>query len=77
MPEERLRFISSEPVIALALKQRKSTILPEPIYQWAVGWVEDVGRTLRSREAMVGAIAGQIYGLVFRAIISALTGGGL
>jgi len=61
--EERreLRFISPEPKLALLMREWKPLVIPQALYDWAVGWVEDVGRTMRSREYMVGAVASTAY----------------
>lgn len=63
---ERVRFINEEPTLALFLSSRKPIILPKLIYDWAVGWVYDIGTTLRSRDMMVSFLVSNLYNRAFQ-----------
>lgn len=56
IPEE-LKFISPSPKLALALSKRERTLLPKPLYDYLVDWVEEVGTLMRTKEYMVGFVA--------------------
>ena len=56
-----LRFIREEPILANTLRKIDLKILPTDIREWALKWVEDVGRAMRSREMMVGFVASALY----------------
>jgi len=54
---EQIRFISPEPKLALILAKREKTILSKELYDYAVGWIADVGTIMRSREYMASMLA--------------------
>jgi len=64
------RFISEEPRLAYVMKAVDLGLLPKDVKEWAVSWVEDVGRVVRSREMMVGFVASVIY---YAGIVSVLS----
>lgn len=70
--EERgkLRFLREEPVLALVLRKIDFKILPASLRTWALDWVEDVGRVMRSREMMVGTVASLAYYFIALGLIS-------
>jgi hypothetical protein len=65
-----LRFIREEPVLANTLRKIDLKILPTDIREWGLKWVEDVGRTMRSREMMVGFVASSLYYVVLMCLVS-------
>jgi hypothetical protein len=65
-----LRFIREEPVLANTLRKIDFKILPTDIREWGLKWVEDVGRTMRSREMMVGFVASSLYYVVLMCLVS-------
>jgi len=56
-----IRFISEKPVLAEILEAVNLGFLPKDVREWAIGWIRDVGATVRSREMMVGFTASIIY----------------
>lgn len=58
--ERKLRFISPDPELAVALSKRKPLVIPQPLYEYFISWCEDVGALMRSREYMVGTVASMI-----------------
>jgi len=72
MSEERprLRFVSEEPKLAYALRKLDFKLLPVNVREWALGWVEDVGRAMRSREMMVGVLASAAYYVLLMGLLS-------
>ena len=61
----KLRLLREEPVVALRLRERRPAIIPEDLYDWAIDWVSDIGKIMRSRSYMAGSLALYIsYGLV-------------
>jgi len=65
-----VRFISSEPRLAQVLEAVDFGILPRDIREWAIGWMKDVGKVVRSREMMVGFAASLVY---YAGLLSALS----
>lgn len=55
------QILQSRSVIADILSKRTPLILPSSIYEWAVGWVSEIGSTMRSRNFIATNIA---YGLL-------------
>jgi len=72
--DERIRFISPEPVLAQALRKRKPVILSEAGYKYVVDWVEDVGRVLRSRDMMVSMAASGVYSVILVGLFALVPG---
>jgi len=70
--EVGFRLISPEPRLAARLRERKPLIVPETIYDWAVGWVEDVGTIMRSRATIASVIASGIYYVILFELIGRL-----
>lgn len=66
---KEFRIISSETKLADILSQRTQTILPKPLYDWAIGWVRDIGVRLRSRDMMASYVAYGIYSAGWQAIL--------
>ena len=50
-------LINPEPRLAKTLHERSPLLIPEDLYHWTVGWVEDVGVVIRSREYKVNIFA--------------------
>jgi hypothetical protein len=65
-----LRFIKEEPILADNLRKINLGILPYELRTWALDWVEDVGRTLRARETLVGIVSQGILYVGFITLIS-------
>jgi len=61
---KKIRFISPEPRLALALRRIPPIIAPE-IKDWWNSWLEDVGRVMRSRDMMVANVASMAYYAIF------------
>lgn len=62
---KKMQFISSEPRVALRLREWRPVILPRDIYDWSVDWVEDIGRIMRSRSYIAGTAASYVaYGVM-------------
>lgn len=53
----KFRLLREEPVVALRLRERRPTIIPEDLYNWAIDWVSDIGKIMRSRSYMAGTLA--------------------
>jgi len=56
---ERKRFMRRDPVVAEFLRNR-TTMLPRPLYDWAVDWIEDVGFLMRDRGFQVSTVSSVI-----------------
>lgn len=50
------RIISSEPEFAKTLKAVNLGIIPEGTREFIINWIERVGKTVRSEEAITGLI---------------------
>jgi predicted AAA+ superfamily ATPase len=55
--QQKLRFISEQPVLAQTLRQLYLGILPKDIHTWAFDWFEDIGSIMRSRDFIAHNIA--------------------
>jgi len=64
---EKPRIISSQPVITNALRSWQP-ILPRPLRELWLGWLEDIEVTLRSREFWVGLVATKIATTIYNVI---------
>jgi len=67
-----VRFVSSEPRLAQVLEAVDFGILPRDVREWAIGWMKDVGKVVRSREMMVGFVASLVYYTGFLSALSAM-----
>jgi len=54
------RIVNPEPRLANYLGSRKPIVVPQPVYDWAVDWVDDVGTVMRDRRYIItqGAMMG-------------------
>lgn len=57
MEKSALRFLSTEPRLAIALAQREKILLPKEFYEYIISWMEDVGTVMRSREFLVSSVS--------------------
>ena len=57
MTQEKIRFLSPEPKLAIILAEREPKILPEDVYAYLIEWIQDVGSTMRTREYMVSMLS--------------------
>ncbi len=69
-----LRFISTEPTLAMFLRGavKKVPVMSgnrSMLAEWGLQWLEDVGRTVRSRDVMVGNVTGLFYGKLMNMIL--------
>jgi len=69
IPERPKRLIREEPVFTMMLKAWRP-ILPRPFRDYVLDFLMDVETLLRSREYMVGTVAGIISNLVLSPIYS-------
>jgi hypothetical protein len=67
-----VRFVSSEPRLAQVLEAVDFGILPRDVREWAIGWMKDVGKVVRSREMMVSFVASLVYYTGFLSALSAM-----
>jgi len=68
------QILQSRPVIADTLSKRTPLILPSSMYEWAVGWISEIGSTMRSRNFIATNIAYGALGLVKLAIMPKMLG---
>ena len=73
MNNNEFRFISPEPKLAEILSNRTQTLMPKPLYEWAIGWLRDIGVRLRSRDMMASYIAYGIYSAGWQAILRVIS----
>lgn len=73
MNDEGIRLLSPTPKVAEILLNRKPILIPQVWYDWAIGWLYDIGKTLRSRDMMVSFITSNIYNKAFQ-ILRSYTG---
>ena len=68
MVDKRIRFIREEPVFAQSFRGIYFGLVSKELHDWFWDWVEDIGRTLRSREYMLSVVTGAIYMVGINAI---------
>jgi len=67
-----IRFISEEPRLAKILERIDLSVLPRDIRVWAIAWLKDIGKAVRSREMIVGYLASSIHYAILLVAISLL-----
>jgi len=72
-----IRFISEEPRLAKILEHIDLNLLPRDIRVWAITWIKDVGKAVRSREMIAGYLASSIHYAILLTAISLLEKGGI
>lgn len=65
MTEERRKFISPEPRLAMILRKREPKLISREDWDWSIDWVQEVGIVMRDRSFIAYTVASTAsYGIL-------------